>query len=101
MAGTIFVVMVSFICFFVLPLVYLAIPLVKPEILEHSRFQKYFGEVYAEIDTSSKHAKYYLILNYLRRLIMVVFALIVPLSVGNQLITLFYLNLFSMIFFGY
>lgn len=101
MAGLVFVFIISFICFVLLPGIYLAIPLVKPEVLENSRFQKYFGEVYSEIKTSSKQAKLYLICNYLRRMIMVLFALIIPLSVGNQLITLFFMNLFSLIFFGH
>lgn len=81
--GIIFVVFISLICFLVLSVVYFAIPLVKIEILEQSRFQKYFGEVYSDINISSKQARFFLLFNYLRRLTMVLFALTVPLSVGN------------------
>lgn len=81
--GIAFVVLISLICFVVLPIVYISIYLMKIEDLKHSRFQKYFGEVYADIKVEIKQARMYLMLNYLRRLIMVLFSLAIPLSVGN------------------
>lgn len=100
-SGIIYIVFVSFVCFLVLPLIYGYLPFAKKEVLENSRFNTYFGECYSDINMDNKMSRYFLIFQYLRKILMVSMTFVVTFSVGNQIISYFYLNLISLVFVGY
>lgn len=100
-----FSLLLAVMAFIFLPIILVCFPFVKQEHIRYHKnsehwFRTYFLAVYDEINIRKKINKWFPLLNFARKIVMVYIAMLSSFAVGMQVIVLFYLNLYALIFIG-